>query len=129
VANSSVHTWQPIVDGSLPLSFLQTPKITLLYVACPWYKSIVQQPSLRHGTNGLHLNHTRSMSPYDPELQHGQASAVLPIIQRKYYNITLNLNLLYWKVITILLEMHNQEITEIKSGIYALGSKFLKLGK
>jgi hypothetical protein len=25
VANSSVHSWQPIVSGSLPLSFYQAP--------------------------------------------------------------------------------------------------------
>jgi hypothetical protein len=41
------------------------------------------------GTNGLQLNHTRSMPLYDLEKQYDQAAAVLPIIQRKYYNISL----------------------------------------
>jgi hypothetical protein len=41
------------------------------------------------GTKGLQLNHTRSMSVSDLELQYDQASAVLPIIQRKYSNIAL----------------------------------------
>jgi hypothetical protein len=40
------------------------------------------------GTNGMQLNHTRSMSLFDLEL-YDQASAVLPIIQRKYFNIAL----------------------------------------
>jgi hypothetical protein len=38
-------------------------------------------------TNGLQLNHTRSMSPSDLEPQYGQASAVLPTTQRKYPHI------------------------------------------
>jgi hypothetical protein len=41
------------------------------------------------GTNGLQLNHTRSMSQSDLGLQNYQASAVLPIIQRKYPDIAL----------------------------------------
>jgi hypothetical protein len=41
------------------------------------------------GTNGLQLNRTRSMSLSDLELQYDQASAVLPIVQRKYSNSAL----------------------------------------
>lgn len=37
------------------------------------------------------VNHTRGTSPSDPELQNDQTSAVLPIIQRKYSNISLPL--------------------------------------
>jgi hypothetical protein len=33
LANTSGHTWQPIVDGSLPLSFFQTPKDAQLHFA------------------------------------------------------------------------------------------------
>jgi hypothetical protein len=39
--------------------------------------------------NGLQLNHTRSMPLFERELQYYQASAVLPITQRKYSNIAL----------------------------------------
>jgi hypothetical protein len=44
------------------------------------------------------MNHTRSMSPSDLELQHDQVSAVLPIIQRKYSNISLTfwISLIEW---------------------------------
>jgi hypothetical protein len=39
-------------------------------------------------TNGQ-LNHTRSMSQSDLELQYDHVSAVMPIIQQKYSNIVL----------------------------------------
>jgi hypothetical protein len=39
--------------------------------------------------DGLKLNHTRIMSPSDFQLQHGQASEVLPIMQQKCSNIVL----------------------------------------
>jgi hypothetical protein len=66
-------------------------KSAQLHVACPWCKTVVEVMfTLRSlGTNGLHLYHTRSMSPSDLELQYDQASAVLPIIQRKYSNVAL----------------------------------------
>jgi hypothetical protein len=91
VPNSSVHTWQPIVDGSLPRLFLQTPeKKAQLHVACPWCKSsseaVIFTPCPLD-TGGLQVNHTRNMSPPDLELQHDQASAGLPIKERKYSNI------------------------------------------
>jgi hypothetical protein len=35
----------------------------------------------------LQLNHSRSMSLFDLELQYNHAPAVLPIIQQKYLNI------------------------------------------
>jgi hypothetical protein len=41
------------------------------------------------GTSGQ-LNHTRSTSLSDPELQYDQASAVLPVLQRKYSNAALS---------------------------------------
>jgi hypothetical protein len=46
--NSSVHTWQPMVDGSLPLLLLQIPRNALLHVACPWCEPLVEQSSLCH---------------------------------------------------------------------------------
>jgi hypothetical protein len=58
------------------LSLVQTSSEAVIFTPC----SI--------GTNGQ-LNHTRSMSPSDLELQHDQALAVLPIIQRKYSIISL----------------------------------------
>jgi hypothetical protein len=86
-----LHTWQPIVDGSLPLSFLHTSRNA---VAC--CLSLVQTSSgaviftpCLLGANGVQLNHTRSMWPSDLELQHDQASAVMPMIQLKYCNIPL----------------------------------------
>jgi hypothetical protein len=42
VAQSSVHNWQQIVDGSLQLSFLQTPKHALSHVGC-WDKPLVER--------------------------------------------------------------------------------------
>jgi hypothetical protein len=39
--------------------------------------------------NRLQVTHTHSMSSFDLELQHDQASAVLPIIQWKHSNIAL----------------------------------------
>lgn len=54
-----------------------------------WCKPPVQQPSLRHRQLGTkeQPNHTLTMPRSDLELQHDQASAVLPMIQRKYPNI------------------------------------------
>jgi hypothetical protein len=48
-----------------------------------------EQPSHSLGTNGLQMNQTRRMSLSDLELQYDQASAELPITQRKYSNIVL----------------------------------------
>jgi hypothetical protein len=48
VENSSIRTWQPVVYGSLPLSFLQTQKDAQLHVTCPWCKPLAEQSSLRH---------------------------------------------------------------------------------
>jgi hypothetical protein len=45
---SSVHTLEPIVDGSLTLSFLLITKNAILHIAFPWCKPLVQQSSLRH---------------------------------------------------------------------------------
>lgn len=65
VANSCVHTWQPIVDGYLPHSFLQTPKNCT--IAC--FLTLVKTSSVTTAfkpfslvINGLQLNHTYSMS-------------------------------------------------------------------
>lgn len=41
------------------------------------------------GTDGQELNHTRSMSLSDLELQYGQASAVLPVTRQQHSNIDL----------------------------------------
>jgi hypothetical protein len=60
------------------LSLVQTSSGAVIFATC----------SL--GTNGLQLNHTCSMSPPDLELEHGQSSAVLPIIQRTFSNIAHN---------------------------------------
>jgi hypothetical protein len=89
MANSSVHTWQSVVNGSLPLSFLGTKRRTIasclsLLQTCSG--AVIFTPCSL-GTGGLQLNHTCRMSPCDLELQHDQVSAVLPIIKRKYSNI------------------------------------------
>jgi hypothetical protein len=64
-------------DTACCLYLLQTSSGAVIFTPC----------SL--GTNGLELNHTRSMSPSDLELQQDQVSAVLPITQRKYFNTAL----------------------------------------
>lgn len=48
VAHSSCYIWQQIFDKPLLLSFLQTPKKSLLHTACLWCKPLVQQSSLRY---------------------------------------------------------------------------------
>jgi hypothetical protein len=104
VADSSVHTWQSIVDGSLPLPFLQTPKKRtiarcLSFVQTSSGAVILTACSL--GTNGLQLNHTHSMLPSDLELQHDQVSAVLLIIQRKYFIIAFTFLISYIRAVQL----------------------------
>jgi hypothetical protein len=85
-----------------------------------WFLSLVQ-PSVKAiifkpcslGTNGLQLNHTRSTSPSDLELQHDQDSPVLPIIQRNYSNISLTF-------LIPLVFCNNKIISSAVSIIYAI---------
>jgi hypothetical protein len=69
-----------------PVCIINTDSVTfkhfdpLVVIFMPW--------SL--GKNGQ-LNHTRSMSPSGIELQHEHASAVLPIIKRKYLSTALTI--------------------------------------
>jgi hypothetical protein len=59
------------------LSLVQTSSGAVIFIPCLL------------DTDGLQLNHTRSMSPSDVELQHHQASVVLPNIHKKYFSIAL----------------------------------------
>jgi hypothetical protein len=52
-----VHTWHPVFNRSLPLSFLQSSKNVLLHVACPRCKPVVQLSSLHH-THSAQANYS-----------------------------------------------------------------------
>jgi hypothetical protein len=84
VVNSSVSTWQPTVDASLPLSFLQTPQKHT--TAC--YSSLVQTSSEAAifrpsslGMNEIKMNHACSMPPPGLQVQEDLASPVVQITQ------------------------------------------------
>jgi hypothetical protein len=79
---------QAKILGNCRVTTAEIAAILGINVARPWCKPPVQQPSLRH-THSAQVNYTRSMSLFDPELQYDQASAVLPIMQRKYSNTAL----------------------------------------
>jgi hypothetical protein len=87
--NSSVHIFQPFVIDFCPFYSSRQKKKDTIARCLSWVKissaAIIFTPYTL-GINRLQLNHTHTMSPPDLFLQHDQASAVLPVIQRKYCN-------------------------------------------
>jgi hypothetical protein len=88
VADSSVHTLQPFVDASLPLSDKQKRTIAFPW---RWWKPAVEQSSPRRA-HSLQMDGNQTAiagCQSDLELQHDQASAVFPNLPRTYSNIPL----------------------------------------
>jgi hypothetical protein len=101
---SLVHTslWQTVLSilgsqlmGLGPFHAFRHKKMhccMLLVLGAVSSGTVIFTPCLL-GTNGLYLNHTRSTSKSDLERQNDQVRVVLPITQRKYFNITLTFDI------------------------------------
>lgn len=82
---------------SLPICINNTGLANSFVHICNLYVMLTQ--------GRLQMNHTHSMSPFDLELQHTQASAVLPIKIHKYPNNALTL----WISFVLLTKSHENE--------------------